>query len=596
MRLSKLFSHTLREAPSEAEVASHQLLLRAGFIRQLGAGLFSYLPLARRSLSKIESIMRHEINAIGGQELTLPLVNAAEVWRETGSWYPVGAEVAHFTDRAGRDLVLASTHEEVVADLARKEIRSHRQLPQLVYQIQTKWRDDLRPRAGLMRAREFTMLDSYSLDADLEGLDGQYRAHYQAYFNIFNRCGLPVIAVKSDAGMMGGLMAHEFICQTPIGEETLLLCEACGYAANRQVATFRKPALGANEPRPLEKVATPEAKSIEALSAFLGVPAAQTAKAVFMVATVVEGKAPAPQEKFIFAVMRGDMELNEAKLANAVHAHALRPAREEEIRAVGAVPGYASPIGLQGIWVVVDEAIPLSPNLVAGANEEGYHLLNTNYGRDYIAQSVCDLAAAGDGAACVVCGAPLRSARGVKVGNISKLGTRYTATLGATFHTPEGVERPVVLGSYGIDSGRLLACIAEISHDDYGLIWPVSVAPYEVHLVAAGASAQTLEAARGLYAALQAAGVEALYDDRDERPGVKFMDADLIGVPLRVTLGDKSLKQGGVDLKRRPAPEKVMVPLEQAVERVKAEIAALERELAQRGVTLPFLERTGELY
>jgi prolyl-tRNA synthetase len=446
-----------------------------------------------------------------------------------------GAEMARFTDRAGRDLVLAMTHEEVVADLARKEIRSHRQLPQLVYHIQTKWRDDPRPRAGLIRVREFTMLDSYSLDADLEGLDAQYRAHYQAYFNIYNRCGLPAIAVRSDTGMMGGLMAHEFMCLTPIGEDTLLLCDACGYAANRQIAVFRKPGSAEGEPQPLQKVATPEAKSIAALSAFLHVPAAQTAKAVFMVATVVEGNVPV--ERFIFAAVRGDMELNETKLANAVHARELRPAREEEIRAVGAVPGYASPIGLQGVWVVVDEAIPESPNLVAGANEEGYHLLNTNYGRDYEAQTVCDLALATDGSACAVCGAPLRSLRGVEVGNIFKLGARYSEALGATFHTPQGTEKPIVMGSYGIGSGRLLACIAEVSHDDYGLIWPISVAPYQVHLVAAGASPQILEAAAGLY-----------------------------------------------------TPEKVLVPLEHAVDRVKAEIAALENELAQRVVTMPFPE------
>ncbi len=588
MRLSTLFSRTLREAPSEAEVASHQLLLRAGFIRQLGAGIFSYLPLARRSLSKIEAIMRQEINAIGGQELTMPLVNPAELWRETGRWYQVGAEMARFNDRAGRDLVLAMTHEEVVADLARKEIRSHRQLPQLIYHIQTKWRDDPRPRAGLIRVREFTMLDSYSLDADAAGLDAQYRAHYQAYFNIYNRCGLPVMAVRSDTGMMGGQMAHEFMCLTPVGEDTLLLCDQCGYAANRQVAKFRKPPVQGGEPRPLEKVATPHAKTIEALATLLQVPTAQTAKAVFMVATVAEGEAQA--ERFIFAVVRGDMELNETKLANAVHALDLRPAREEEIRATGAEPGYASPIGLKGVSVVVDDAVADSPNLVAGANEEGYHLLNTNYGRDYVARAVCDLAAAQDGSACANCGAPLRSVRGVEVGNIFKLGTRYSEALGATFHSPEGVETPVVMGSYGIGTGRLLACIAETSHDDYGLIWPISVAPFQVHLVAAGASAPTLEAAAQLYSDLLAAGIEALYDDRDERPGVKFMDADLIGVPLRLTLGDKSLKQGGVELKRRSSPEKRLLPLGEAVERVKAEIDALVAELARRVVPAKFPE------
>jgi prolyl-tRNA synthetase len=590
MRLSKLFSRTLRETPSEAEVSSHQLLVRAGFIRQLGAGIFSYLPLARRALTKIENIMRHEINALGGQELTMPVVNPADVWRETGRWYQVGAEMGRFTDRVGRDMVLAMTHEEVVADLVRKEIRSHRQLPQLVYHIQTKWRDDPRPRAGLIRVREFTMLDSYSLDADWEGLDAQYRAHYQAYFNIFNRCNLPVIAVKSDTGMMGGQLAHEFMCLTPIGEDTLLLCDHCGYAANRQVATYRKPAPFAEAPRPLEKVATPHTKTIDDLAALLRVPAAQTAKAVFMVATVVEREAGTEAEKFIFAVVRGDMELNETKLANAIQAKELRPAREDEIRAVGAVPGYASPIGLTGVWVVVDDAIPQSPNLVAGANEEGYHLLNTNYGRDYAAQTVCDLAAAQDGAGCAVCGAPLRAVRGVEVGNIFKLGTRYTEALGATFHSQAGTEKPVIMGSYGIGSGRLLACIAETSHDDYGLIWPISVAPYPVHLVAAGASAETVGAADGLYAALQAAGIEVLYDDRDERPGVKFMDADLMGMPLRLTVGDKSLKQGGVELKRRVGVEKVLWPLASTVERMQAEIVALEGELARRMVPVPYPE------
>jgi len=354
------------------------------------------------------------------------------------------------------------------------------------------------------------------------------------------------------------------------------------------VAKFRKPAALGGEPRPLEKVATPHAKTIEALATLLQVPTAQTAKAVFMVATVAEGEAQA--EKFIFAVVRGDMELNETKLANAVHALELRPAREEEIRATGAEPGYASPIGLKGVWVVVDDAVAESPNLVAGANEAGYHLLNTNYGRDYTAQTVCDLAAAQDGSACANCGAPLRSVRGVEVGNIFKLGTRYSEALGATFHSPEGVEKPVVMGSYGIGTGRLLACIAETSHDDFGLIWPISVAPFQVHLVAAGASAQTLGAAAQLYSDLQAAGVEVLHDDRDERPGVKFMDADLIGVPLRLTLGDKSLKQGGVELKRRSSPEKMLLPLGEAVERVKTEIEALEVELTRRVVPVPFPE------
>ena len=391
MRMSQLFGQTLREAPTEAEVDSHKLLVRAAFIRQLGAGLFSYLLLAKRSITKIEDIMRDEINAIGGQELSMPVVHPADLWKETGRWYQIGSEMGRFLDKSNHDMVLAMTHEEIVADLVRREVQSYRQLPMLVYHIQTKWRDDPRPRAGLIRAREFTMLDSYSLDPDDEALDKQYRAHYQAYFNIFNRCGLPTIAVGADVGMMGGSLAHEYMYLTPIGEDTLLLCDHCGYAANRQIAHFRKPAVAAEEPLPLEKVATPHVATIEALANFLKVPTARTAKAVFMVATLPEGEGQV--ERFVFALVRGDMEVNETKLANALQAKELRPAREEEIRAIGAVPGYASPLGLDPnqVLIVVDDAIPQSPNLVGGANEAGYHMLNTNYGRDFTASLVTDI-------------------------------------------------------------------------------------------------------------------------------------------------------------------------------------------------------------
>src|SRR5579859_5062386 len=459
MRMSHLFGQTLREAPAEAEVDSHKLLVRAGFIRQLGAGLFSSLLFAKRSLTKIENIMRDEINAIGGQELSMPVVHPADLWKETGRWYQIGSEMGRFLDKSNHDMVLAMTHEEIVADLVRREVQSYRQLPMLVYHIQTKWRDDPRPRAGLIRAREFTMLDSYSLDPDNEALDKQYRAHYQAYFNIFNRCGLPTIAVGADVGMMGGSLAHEYMYLTPIGEDTLLLCDHCGYAANRQIAHFRKPPAAAEEAQPMEKVATPHVATIEALADFLKVPKARTAKAVFMMATLPEGEGQL--ERFVFALVRGDMEVNETKLTNALKAKELRPAREDEIRAVGAEPGYASPVGLKDVLVVVDDAIPQSPNLVAGANEVGYHLLNVNYGRDYQAQIVADIAAASEGDACPVCGNPMRTTRGVEVGNIFKLGTRYTEALGATFLDSTGTQKPVIMGSYGIGIGRLLACIAE---------------------------------------------------------------------------------------------------------------------------------------
>jgi prolyl-tRNA synthetase len=568
--MSRLFGQTLRDVPSDAEVASHQWLLRAGFIRQLGAGIFSYLPVARRSLSKIENIIREEMNAIGGQEMTMPVVHPAEIWKETGRWYQIGAEMGRFQDRAGRDLVLAMTHEEVVADLVRKEVRSYRHLPRLVYHIQTKWRDDPRPRAGLIRVREFTMKDSYSLDADDAGLDAQYQAHYRAYFNIFRRCGLPVIAVRSDVGMMGGSLAHEFMYLTPIGEDTLLLCDACGYTANRQIARFRKPAVDAEEPAALEKVATPNAATIADLAAFLRIPKSKTAKAVMLAATFQEGDRTS--ERFVFAVVRGDMELNESKLSNAIHAVELRPASEGEIRAAGAIPGYAAPIGLKDALVVVDDLIPISPNLVAGANEEGFHRLNTNYGRDYTADVIADIATAEAGLGCPDCGAAMRASRGVETGNIFKLGTRYSESLGCTFLDQEGKARPVVMGSYGIGVGRLLACIAEEHHDEHGLIWPISVAPYTVHLVSLLRSG---EEAERFYEELIREHIEVLYDDRDERPGVKFIDADLIGIPLRITIGERSLKQGGVELKLRNESKSEIVPLAQAVSRIRSEIARL---------------------
>ncbi len=585
MRMSNLFSHTLRDAPADTEVRSHQLLLRAGFLRPLMAGVFSYLPLGQRTAKKIEQIFREEINAIGGQEIEMPVVHPASIWQETRRWYEVGSEMGRLKDKNDRDLVLAMTHEEVVADLLRREIQSYRQLPALVYHIQTKWRDDPRPRAGLIRAREFVMKDSYSLDRDMEGLDRQYRAHHQAYFNIFNRCALPTISVEADVGMMGGTLAHEFMYLAPIGEDTLLICDQCGYRANRQIATFQKPAAQAEAPQALQKVATPQAKTIEALANFLQVPKSRTAKAVFLVATVEE--AGEKVDRLVFAVLRGDMELSETKLSNALKARALRPAHEEEIQAVGAAPGYASPVGLNGVLVVVDEAIPASPNLVAGANEEGFHLLNVNYGRDYQATLVQDIAAASEGDACPQCGAALAESRGVEVGNIFKLGTRYTEAMGASFADENGVERPVVMGCYGIGVGRLMACVAEEHNDDYGLCWPISLAPYELHLVALRGG---FEAAEALYERLQEAGLELLFDDRDETPGVKFNDADLIGAPIRLTIGGRSLERGGVELKLRRDKEIELVALDDVLARVQALRQQLFDELAAGVVQVPFGE------
>ena len=600
MRMSQLFSQTLHEMPAEAEIPSHQLLLRAGYIRQLAAGIFISLPLARRTQAKIEAILRQELDAIGGQEVSMPVIYPAGLWKESGRWYKIDVEMGRLKDRADRDLVLAMTHEEVVADLVRKEIRSYRQLPQLIYHIQTKFRDDPRPRAGLIRTREFTMLDSYSLDADWEGLNLQYRRHYRAYFNIFQRCGLKVIAVVSDTGMMGGRLAHEFMYLTPFGEDTLILCDACGYAANRQIARFQK-AIPSQEPmRKLQKVATPECKSIEALANYLGISQSQTAKAVFLMAEfpTLREKEATVQEKFIFAIVRGDMEVNETKLANAIKARSLRPATEAEIRAVGAEPGYASPVGLisprkdRNFIVVVDDLIPQSYNLVAGANQEGYHLLNVNYGRDYHADLVADIATASEGSACPNCGSPLRSVRGVEVGNIFKLGTYYSEAMGCKFLDKDGQMKPVIMGSYGIGIGRLIGCIAEEYHDEHGLILPVTVAPYHVHLISLVGKSQgdavnrTTQTAESLYAALQAVGIEVLFDDRPESPGVKFNDADLIGLPIRLTVGERSLQQGGVEMKRRDQSERKLVSLNNVINDVRQELDAMLKGIADRVVAV----------
>jgi len=617
MRMSKLFSQTLRDVPSEAEITSHQLLLRAGYIRQLAAGIFSYLPLARRSLTKIENILREEIEAIGGQEITMPVVHPAELWQESGRWYKIGAEMGRFKDRTNRDMVLAMTHEEVVANLVRKEIRSYRQLPNLLYHIQTKWRDDPRPRAGLIRVREFTMKDSYSLDTDFKGLDRQYRAHYQAYFDIFHRCGIDVLAVLADVGMMGGLMSHEYMYLTATGEDTLMICSACGYSANRQVARFQKIPSPDEQLLPIEKVATPDCKTIEELANYLNIPQSKTAKAVFMIAAIPDNPDAGlserdphlvPQELFVFAIVRGDMELNETKLVNAINATQLRPATEEEIRVVGAEPGYASPIGLDDVMVVVDDLIPESPNLVAGANEAGYHLRNVNYGRDYQAHTITDITTAQDGDICYKCDQPLCSERGVEVGNIFKLGIGYSKSMGAYYQDREGNSLPVVMGSYGIGSGRLLASIAEEYNDEHGLMWPISVAPYHVQLVILAGKQKknqdtdvmgggndienlpqsSLETAEKLYIDLVANGIEVLYDDRQESPGVKFNDADLIGLPIRITVGQRALNQGGVEFKRRDQKERTIVPFDKVVSTIQSEIALLQAEINQRVVPVEF--------
>jgi len=577
MRMSKLFFQTLREVHNEAEVISHQLMLRSGLVHQVAAGIFDYLPLGLRIKHKIEQIMREEMDAIDGQEISMPVVQPAELWQRSGRWDAIGDDMARLKDRNGRDYCLGMTHEEVITDLAAHTISSYRQLPFMLYQIQTKFRDEPRPRAGMIRVREFTMKDGYSFHTDMADLDAYYPKVYQAYFNVFRRCGLDVLAVESDTGMMGGTMAHEFMAVTPIGEDTLLLCDECGYKANRQIATFVKPTPDAEAALPLTEVATPGTATIADLAAFLQIPESRTAKAVFMVAEI-EGKDGKFHEQFVFAVVRGDMEMNETKLTNAVKAKRLRPATTDEILAIGAQPGYGSPIGIDRskAILVVDDLVAASPNLVAGANKPGFHFTNVNYGRDYpAADIVTDLVAAGDGYNCLVCQGPLHSVRGVEVGNIFKLGTKYSAALGATYLDENGASWPMVMGCYGIGTGRLMASVIEAYNDEFGVQWPVSIAPYHVMLVSLANEKSPEVAAQvdQFYADLRVAGVEVLYDDRDERAGVKFNDADLIGLPVRVTVGGKGLKKGIVELRFRRTGETREIPVADLVAGVQAALA-----------------------
>lgn len=631
MRMSQLFGSTLRSTPAGVEAVGHQWLLRAGYVRQLGQGIFAYLPLGWRAMRRIEAILREEMTAIGGVELSMPVVHPAELWQRSGRYRSVGAELTRLVDRRDRPLVLAMTHEEVVATLAASEINSYRQLPKCVFQIQTKWRDDPRPRAGMVRAREFTMKDSYTLDADEAGLDVQYEAHYRAYFSIFERCGLPVIAVGSDTGMMGGSGAHEYMYLTALGEDTLVLCDNCGYAQNRQIATSAKPAAAAEQPAALERVHTPATPTIEALADFLGVPASRTAKAVFVAVEPGRDEAGSPAV-MVLAVLRGDTALNESKLTSILAKRGivkggaeLRPMTADEIVAVGAVPGFASPVGLAAkegtapAVVVADELVASSPNLVAGANEADWHLRNTNAGRDYVPDVVGDIATADEGDACSVCGHALRAERGVEVGNIFKLGATYSSAFGANYLDPEGNLAPIVMGCYGIGVGRLLACVAEEHHDERGLRLPVAIAPFQVHicvLQAGGAGGATgagntggrqsngadsaLDAGRGqpngadraadagpslldvaedLYSSLAGAGFDVLLDDRGERPGAQFADADLIGLPLRITVSARSLAAGGAEVKRRDSDTSTVVGLAEVVGFVSSELVEMAGSL-----------------
>ncbi|MEM9423460.1 MAG: proline--tRNA ligase [Spirochaetota bacterium] len=611
MKMSQLIGQTRKEVPAGVSARSHELLLRGAYIHQVAAGIFSYLPLGLRLLQKISAILREEMEAIGAQEVNMPVVQPADLWQESGRWYKIGAEMGRMLDRKGHDMALAMTHEECTADLVRQFIHSYRDLPRLVYHIQTKWRDDPRPRAGLIRAREFLMKDSYSLDRTAEGLERQYANHYRAYHRIFQRCALPVMTVLSDSGMMGGSIAHEFMYASEVGEDTILFCGACAYSANRQVARFRKEA---GEPLaerpPLEELATPDSKTIAELTALLQVEARQCAKMVFFVADFPQTAGPGAdgaakhaehteaehdkaEQRLIAAVLRGDMELNETKLMGLLAAKDLRPAEDSEIRAVGGVPGYASPVGLKGALVVADEQISTGGPWIGGAGKEGFHVRGLCYGRDFEADIVGDLCAAAAGHGCPDCEGVLQSTKAVEVGNIFQLGSFYGEAMGCTFTAEDGSDQTVLMGSYGIGVGRLAACIAEQHNDADGIVWPISVAPFPVHLVRLGKEPDITARAEQLYRDLQAAGVEVLFDDREERPGFKFKDADLIGLPIRLTISKRSLENGGLEFRLRgskPDTPQTIWPLAETVARTRAEIERLQKEIGDAVHTVEYVK------
>jgi len=549
MRLATLLGRTLRDAPAEADQIGHQLALRAGLVRAMAPGSFALLPLGMAAARRIEAIMHAELARIDAQELRTPIVQPAALWEQTGRYAQYGPQMLKLADRSERTLVVAPTHEEAIAELARREVSSYRQLPAMVYQIHTKYRDEIRTKGGLMRMREFTMLDAYSLDADEAGLDTVYDRVATAFERIFTRCGVRFVGVSASAGEMGGREPREYMALSPSGEDTLAICGQCGFGANVDHSwdahvqpDHREGTLGEQLLAAMELVATPGAATITELAALLGIEATGTAKAVFF---------DTPERGLVFAVIRGDLEVSELRLAAAAGVSELRPATAEQIAAAGAVPGYASPVGLAGVFVVADPSVVAAGGLVAGANKAGYHLRNVVYGRDWRATAVAQIATVREGDPCPRCGAPLALARGVEIGHIFKLGTRFTEALGASFLDEHGAARPVVMGSYGIGVERLLQIIIEQHHDERGIVWPASVAPADVQIIALGKSAAPRVEAARLADELADAGLRTLLDDRDETAGVKFNDADLIGLPVRLVVGDKLLAAGEVELKPR---------------------------------------------
>lgn len=566
MKLSKMHLKTLREAPSEAVLPSHILLLRTGMIRKLASGIYGYMNLGYRSIRKIEQIIREEMDAIGGQEILMSAVQPAELWQDSGRWFDYGPELWRVKDRKGADFCLGPTHEEVFTDIMRTDVTSHKQLPMSLYQIQTKYRDEVRPRFGLMRSREFIMKDAYSFDLDDEGLDKSYNDMYGAYEKIFDRCGLDYRPVEADNGAIGGSASHEFTALSEYGESEIAYCTKCDMAATVESADCADDPEQADEMKPLEKVHTPGTKTIEEVADFLGLEKKQTIKALLFETYDELGQ----RNGFVAAFVRGDRDCNMIKLVNAlgIPEHAIAFADEDAMsEATGCVGGFTGPVGLHDCTIVVDSELPGQKNLCAGACEVDHHMINMNYGRDYKGDIVTDIKVLQEGDPCPCCGAPVKHTRGIEVGQVFKLGTKYSESMGAYYKDDKQQSRPIVMGCYGIGVGRTMQAVVEQHHDDKGIIWPMSVAPYHVIVTIVKMNDEEQVAiAESIYEKLLAAGVEVLLDDRKERAGVKFNDADLIGIPIRITVG-RDAASGSVEYKLRRDAESELIAIDEAVER-----------------------------
>ncbi len=564
MRLSKMHIKTLREVPAEAEIPSHVLLLRTGMIRKLASGIYGFMPFGWRSVRKIEDIIRQEMDAAGGQEIHMSAIQPAELWQESGRWFAYGPELWRVKDRNGRDFCLGPTHEEIFTDIIRNDVSSYRQLPMNLYQIQTKYRDEARPRFGLMRSREFIMKDAYSFDRDFEGLDKSYQDMYEAYEKIFTRCGLTFRPVEADTGAIGGSNSHEFTALSEVGESEIAYCEKCSMAATVERAECVDDAAESEEMLSMEEVYTPGTKTIDEVAAYLHMDKKKTIKALLFVKYDEEGK----ENGYVAVFIRGDRELNMTKLVNAlgIPEHAIQFAEEAAMSAAtGCVGGFTGPVGLHDCLIVVDSELEGQKNMCAGANKPDHHVKNVNYGRDYKGDIVADLKLLKEGDPCPVCGAAVKHARGIEVGQVFKLGTKYSQAMNAIYKDENQKDQLIVMGCYGIGVTRTLAAVVEQHHDENGIIWPVSVAPYHVIVTLVNTKeAEQVRIAEEIYKSLTDQGIEVLLDDRDERAGVKFKDADLLGIPVRITVG-KKVSEGLVEYKLRRDKDKMDLTIQEAV-------------------------------